>query len=129
MYLDTDIILALIKKEDWLKKYINIKKIKSPKTSVLNVLETRLILLREYSRKDAIDALNKIRNNKIKILEVNERIIEKSQKLIEKYPSLNMFDAIHAASAIINSEKLLSTDSVFDVIEEVNKIDPRRLNI
>lgn len=126
MYLDTDIILAIIKKEDWLKKYVSFKKIKSPKTSVLNVLEARLVLVREYSRKDAIDAFKKIKEKRIQILEIDEKIIKKSQELMEKYSSLNMFDAVHAASAIINNEVLLSTDSVFDLIQEVNKADPRR---
>ncbi len=129
MYLDTDIILALIKDEDWLKKYVNIKKISSPKTSALNVIEARLVLLREYSRKEAINALKKINGHKIKIVEINENIINKSQELIEKYSELNMFDAVHVASVLINNEELLSTDSIFDKIKEVNKIDPRNMSI
>ena len=52
MYLDTDIILALIKKDDWLRPYVDMKKIKNPTTSVLTVIECKLVISREYGRED-----------------------------------------------------------------------------
>lgn len=127
MYLDTDVILALIKKEDWLKKYVDIDKIKPAKTSTLTITEARIVLLREYSRERALEVLPKIKKLGIKIISIDEKILDKSQELIEKYPNLNMFDAIHAACAIINKEILISTDTVFHLIEEVHNKDPRNL--
>ncbi len=126
MYLDTDILLALIKKEDWLKEYIDIKKLKNPVTSVLNIIEARIVLYREYSRQEAVYALGKIKELRIKIISIDSKTVEKSQDLIERYPRLNMFDAVHAACVIINKEEFISTDTIFDDIDKIIKIDPRR---
>ncbi len=128
MYLDTDILLALIKQEDWLKKYVVLSDLKNPKTSALNIIEARIVLNREYSREHAINVLSKVYKLKIKIIEIDEKIIKKSQELIERYANLNMFDAIHAATSIINNEVIIGTDNVFDKIIEVKKIDPRTFN-
>jgi predicted nucleic acid-binding protein len=127
MYLDTDIVLALIKKEDWLKKYISIKQLENPKTSALTVIEARIVLLREHSRDDALGVLKKVKNLGIKIISVDDNIIKRSQELIEKYSNLNMFDSVHAACAIHHNEELVSTDSIFSKIGEVTNIDPREI--
>jgi len=58
MHLDTDILLALIKKEDWLKPHIDLKKVNKPKTSVFAVIEAEIILLREYSRENVFDSVH-----------------------------------------------------------------------
>jgi predicted nucleic acid-binding protein len=125
MYLDTDIILALIKKDDWLKKYINFLKIDSPKTSSISIIEARLVLLRESSRIDAISVYSKIKKLNIEIIPIDEKTIQKSQELLEKYSSLGIFDSIHAASSIVNNEFLLSSDNIFNEIREIKHINPR----
>ena len=127
MYLDTDIILALIKDDDWLKQYVDIDKLHPAKTSTFTILEARIVLQREYSREIALDVLSNVRSLKIDILEIDEKIISKSQELIERYSKLNMFDAVHAACAIVNNEILVGTDNVFNSIEEVDNKDPRGL--
>jgi len=38
MFLDTDVVLAIVKKSDWLAKEIDISKLKSPVTSSLVVV-------------------------------------------------------------------------------------------
>lgn len=128
MYLDTDVILALVKEDDWLKKYIDVKKLKSMKTSVLNIIEAQLILEREYSREEAVNVLFKIKKFDIEIFSVDKRILDKSLELRQKYSKLNIFDSVHAASAITNKEVLVSTDTVFPDIEGLESIDPRHLN-
>lgn len=128
MYLDTDIILALVKKEDWLKKYVDFKKIKDPKTSVFTIIESELVLEREYSRDSSLLVLDKIKSSmKITLLPLTELLLKKSNELLGKYPSLNIFDSVHAAFSIIHKEKLLSTDTIFNEVEEVENIDPRNL--
>ena len=125
MYLDTDIVLALIKDKDWLKKYIKINKIKNPKTSVLTLIEAELVLAREFGRKDVF-RINQIKNYKIKILSLDEKIFNLSNKLLKQY-NINIFDSLHAAFCLINKEKILSTDHIFDVIENLERIDPREI--
>lgn len=127
MYLDTDIILALIKEDDWLKKYVNISKLKSAKTSVITIIEARIVLEREYSRNEAIKVLSKLKKFNMQILPIDDKIIEKSQELLEKYPRLNIFDSIHVACAIINNEIIISTDTIFSSINELKSKDPRKL--
>lgn len=125
MYLDTDIILALIKKEDWLKKYVSGLDLKEAKTSTFTIIEARIVLEREYSREEANSALKKIKDFKIEIVSVDEKTLLKSQELIEKYHTLGIFDSIHVASAIVNKEKLVSTDNIFSEISEIIQINPR----
>ncbi len=127
MYLDTDIILGLIKDEDWLKQYVAPARFKLAKTSTITIIEARLVLGREYSRKEAIDALGKIKKLKIKIMPLDITVIEKSQELLAAYPTLGIFDSIHAATAMNLNEQIISTDTIFTRIDGLRKIDPRDL--
>lgn len=129
MYLDTDILLSVIKEEDWLKDYIDISKISKKKTSTLTIIEARIVLEREYSREKAVNALLKIKNTGLEILPIDKKVIEKSQELISRYSKLTQFDAVHAACAIVNDEILLSTDTIFKEIAEVKSINPRLTQI
>ena len=128
MYLDTDIILAFIKPKDWLKPYVKIKEIENPRTSTFSVIEAEIILSREYDRKDIFTILDKLKKSGIEILSFDEKILEKSIELMEKYPRLHVFDSVHAAFAFALKEKLMSTDSIFDTIHGIEKIDPRELH-
>lgn len=125
MYLDTDIVLALIKKEDWLKEYVSPATFKGAKTSVLAVIEARLILLREYSRQEALECLGKIQALELTILPLNEKIIEKSNELMSSHEKLGIFDALHAACALVHGEELVSTDTMYREIHELKSRDPR----
>jgi len=127
MYLDTDVILGLVKGEDWLKKHIDISKLRPAKTSSITIIEARIVLEREYSREEAIELLEKVKSLKVEIIAVDKEVIEKSQMLLKKYERLNNFDAIHAACAIVNNETLISTDTVYPRIEELDSKDPRKI--
>lgn len=127
MYLDTDIILALVKEEDWLKEHVNLKKIKDPKTSVFTIIEAEIVLRREYPRELSLSVLDKVKSLEIGLLPMTEKILEKSNNLSRKYPRLNVFDSVHASFSIIHKEKLISTDTIFNELEEVENIDPRDL--
>lgn len=72
--LDIDIILALVKEEDRLKEYINIYNFINPKTFSLTIIEARIVLQREYSRKMAIKLLKEINKLKIKIIPVGKKL-------------------------------------------------------
>ncbi|HLC84622.1 MAG TPA: PIN domain-containing protein [Candidatus Nanoarchaeia archaeon] len=128
MYLDTDIILALIKQQDWLKPYVRLKDLQPAKTSTLTIVEARIVLLREYSRKEALDALKKVKDFGIQILPLDEKVMQKSQELMHTHEKLQIFDAIHAACAIIHNETLVSTDSIYQDINEVHQHNPRTIN-
>ena len=128
MYLDTDIILAIIKEKDWLKEFVDASKIKDPKTSTFTIIEAEIILAREYERKDIFSMSEKLKKPNIKILSFDEKILTKSIDLLKEHPKLTIFDSVHAAFAFALKEKLMSTDSIFDTIHGIEKIDPRELH-
>ena len=127
MYLDTDIILAIVKPSDWLKDAVEkkLKVLSDLKTSVFTLVEAEIVLNREASRELALSVLDKVKEQNIRPLALTEEMLTKSVELLRKYPKLNIFDSIHIACAICEGEPILSTDSLFDEIEEIEKVDPR----
>jgi len=86
VYLDTDCILALVKDSDWLKAPVE-KRLKSEKrlvTSALTVVECRLVLLREASLQDAFRVEDIIKKWKIKIIQLDDKVLERSKKLMQQ---------------------------------------------
>ena len=129
MYLDTDIVLSQIKKRDWLKEVVRRKLSEINEdfcTSAITVVECQIILLREEGREEAIKAMDKIETLGLRILPLTKEVLNKSKELMSKYSKLNIFDSIHLAHAILEGERILSTDRLFDEIEEVVKVDPLR---
>jgi predicted nucleic acid-binding protein len=126
MYLDTDIVLALVKKDDWLKNYVNLSQLRPACTSVFTVVEARIVLEREYGRREALQVLPTVKKLGITIMSLDSDVIEKSQELLQRYPQLNIFDSIHAAYALVRNEILVSTDHIFSQIAGVQWKDPRR---
>ena|SRR3989338_2709251 len=127
MYIDTDILLAFVKKDDWLKPYVSIGKIKNPRSSVFAIIEAEIVLSREYSRKDVVRMLDEISRTNIEILDFTKQVLGKSCEFLQKYERLNVFDSVHAAFSFIHNESILSTDAVFDQIIEIKRMDPREM--
>lgn len=127
MYLDTDVVLALIKPKDWLKPHIKADRIIDPRTSVFALVEAELVLEREYGRKELFGMLGKIRKLKIRVENITEATMEKNLELLKKYPRLTIFDSVHAAFCYVHKEKIISTDNIYDGMEEIERIDPRDL--
>ena len=127
VYLDTDIILALTKKSDWLRPHVSVAKIKNPVTVSLAIVEAELVTEREMGRKDSSEILARVKENKIRIEPFTQEIIAKSAELLKKHENLNIFDSVHAAACLILKENIVSTDHIFDKIEGVIRIDPRKL--
>lgn len=122
MYLDTDVLLTLLKDKDWLKQYVDPKRVQGCTTSVLNLLEARLVLLREEGKVG--DVLKKTKAMKIKMLPVDEEQLETSELLLHTHKNLGIFDSMHAAICLIKKEKIFSTDHIYDEIG-LQRIDPR----
>ena len=126
MYLDTDIVLALIKKDDWLKPFVNLKKISNPVISAAVLIELELVINREYGKDKVEGLIKEVKNLKIKSEPISSDVIYKSAELMKKY-NMTTFDAIHASYCILNKEKILSSDTIFDSIKDIKRIDPREL--
>ena len=128
MYLDTDMVLALIKKDDWLKPFVNLKKINNPVISAAVLIELELVINREYGKDKVEGLIKEVKNLKIKSEPISSDVIYKSAELMKKY-NMTTFDAIHASYCILNKEKILSSDTIFDSIKDIKRIDPRELKI
>ena len=127
VYLDTDCILALVKDSDWLKRPVE-RRIKNNRrlcTSVLSVVEARLVLMREEDIGSVFKIEEKLKAHKIKLLSLDERIISDSDKLMRDFDFLATFDAIHIATAKYHKEKVLTTDHLFSLIPGLSVEDPR----
>lgn len=127
MYIDTDCILALVKESDWLKDCVR-KRIKDDEnlcTSVQTVVECRLVLLRESSFNEVLRIEGTLEDWGIKLISLDETILDLSKDLMIEYKFLGTFDALHVATALHLGETILSTDHVFPMIEGLHVEDPR----
>ena len=126
MYLDTDIVLSQIKRKDWLKEIVKRKLSEideKTNTSAITIVECQIVLLREEGREEAIKVMGKIESLGLRILPLTKEVLKKSTELLSKYPKLNIFDSIHLAHAILEGERILSTDHLFDEVKEVVRAD------
>jgi len=54
--------------------------------------------------------------------------LDAAADLRAQYVSLNVFDGVHLGSAAILDEPIVSTDTLFPEISEIEHIDPRELD-
>lgn len=127
MYLDTDCVLAIIKDEDWLKETVQdrIREEKELLTSMITILECRIVITRDNERSKSLCLLEKLAEFGIRMVPYDQEIERKSNDLMVKYSMLNIFDSLHIATAIVHDQAILSTDHLFPMIDEVECIDPR----
>jgi|SRR3989344_6974444 len=129
MYIESDLLYAYLKQEDWLKKYslLVLKKFKVV-TSVITITELEIVSKRDFGNNFAnsvLENLQKIKN--LNFIDLDVKILEKSVDLRKRF-ELNIFDALHAASAIISKKDIISTDKIFDKVENLKRIDPRKVS-
>lgn len=131
--IDIDVLYAYLKPTDWLKASSNaiISKIESGVldgyTSIIAVTELEIVSKRDFdvSFSNSIYAnIKEIKNIGLKVL--TEDVVSKAVGIREKY-GLNIFDSIHAATALLNDKIMISTDDVFDDVKGLNRIDPRTI--
>ncbi len=130
MYLDTDCVLALIKKDDWLRVAVH-RRLKGERalvTSVLTVVECQLVASREEERDRVFDIGRAIRKKDIDLIPLDERVLDRSIALLKRYDFLGIFDSIHAATAMSHREVILSTDHIFPLIDGLVVEDPRGIS-
>lgn len=127
MYLDTDVIYALLKPSD--RHFAFAKKIVSSNetiySSVVMTLELELIVKREisdYLSQNILDAVLK-KVPALSIVPLDKKIFAKSLELRQVF-GLGIFDSLHAATALFHDKKIASTDEAFDRIAGLKRIKP-----
>lgn len=127
VYLDTDVLLALLKAEDWLQSAADAATFESPKTSVVTAIEIQLVMFETWSRSELAGVGERIETEGIELLSLTPEAIQAGSALLPTYSGLNVFDAVHLGHAITLDEPIVSTDTLYPKIDEVDNLDPREL--
>ena len=127
MYLDLDVILAELKADDWLASDVDIESMAEPKTSVATGIELQYVMEDEWERARVVRAHQEISSRNIELVPLTSDALEAAADLRAQYDALNVFDGVHLGSAAVLDEPIISTDTLFPEIPEVEHIDPRNL--
>ena len=140
MLIESDLIIAYIKKSDWLKPSAD-KIFQAIKTKQLENIQVSTHVMHElYYVFSDLAPLSTILSNAVKISTLNNityvdttrEIMISALELMSTYQISSVFDAIYAATALTNlvpDHVILSTDTAYDKIPGLNRIDPRAIQI
>jgi hypothetical protein len=127
VYLDLDVILAELKADDWLASDVDIESIENPKTSVATGIELQYVMEDEWDRDRVVRVHQEIANKNIELIPLTSEALDAAADLRAQYEALNVFDGVHLGSAATLDEPIVSTDTLFPEIPEIEHIDPRDL--
>jgi len=138
--IETDILYAYVKREDWLKPTANhvMSRIAEGKLDTVYASRESLHEIYYVSREEGVStdeliarsaALTDIEN--LVFLETTCEIDLLALTLIRQYGIDSIFDAYYAATALnqIPDHTIISTDTVFDTIPGIKRVDPRKLQL
>ncbi len=127
MYLDLDVILAELKSDDWLASDVDIESIDGLKTSVATAIELQYVMEDEWDRDRVVRAHQAIAGQDIELIALTSDALDAAADLRSRYEALNVFDGVHLGSAAALDEPIVSTDTLFPEIPEIDHVDPREL--
>jgi predicted nucleic acid-binding protein len=136
--IETDMLYAYVKKDDWLKPTANAVISRIIKGELGTVYTSRETLHEIYyvSKEEGIStneliaraaALTAIKN--LTFLETTYEIDLLALTLITQYGIDSIFDAYYAATALnqVPDHTIISIDTIFNTIPGIKRIDPRKL--
>ncbi|MEM1547825.1 MAG: PIN domain-containing protein [Thermoproteota archaeon] len=136
--IETDIIYAYVKTEDWLKNIAEKLIRRISKGEFGTVYASREVFHEMYyvSQQEGVSideyisrvaALTAIEN--IVFLETTSEIDLLALVLMKQYRFKSIFDAYYAATALnqVPDHSIVSTDTVFDNVAGIKRIDPREI--
>jgi len=127
VYLDTDAVLARLKVEDWLRSFVSPDVLESPVTSTATAIEVQYVMGDEWELDRLTEVSERIADEGIELSPLTRENVEASEELRVRHDALGVFDSIHLGVAWTNDEPILSTDTLYPDIDEVEHIDPRDL--
>lgn len=138
MMIETDMLYAYVKKEDWLKTtaYNIISRIMKGEFGTVYASRESLHEMYYVSKEEEVSideyisraaALTAIKN--LTFLETTYEIDLLALTLMKQYKMKSVFDAYYAATALnqVPDRSIISTDAVFDTIPGIKRIDPREI--
>ena len=140
MLLESDLIIAYMKKEDWLKETAT-KIFKATEEGRLTniqisseVFHELYYVFSDYAPPSTILA-NEARiatMKNITFIDPTKETYLSALNLMETYRITSIFDAIYAATALMEKvpdHTILSTDEIYERIQGIKRKDPRKLQI
>ncbi len=138
MLIESDILISYIKKKDWLKPTAEkiIKDVEDGKFGIVyipsEVFHELYYVMSEFATLDIVQRnLVKIRTLKnVEFLIAKPETYILAMSLMQMYNVTSFFDAIYAAHALspeCPDNTIISTDSVYDRVRGIKRIDPRDL--
>ena len=134
--IETDMLFAYVKKEDWLKPTANklMSRIISGEFGIVYASRESLHEIYYVSKAEGVStdeliartaALTAIDN--LTFLDTTYEIDLLALALIRQYGFTSIFDAYYAATALnqIEDHTIISTDTIFDCIPGIKRIDPK----
>ena len=136
MMIESDVLYAYIKRDDWLKKHAVRLISRIERGDFQTVYASREVLHELYyvsmdegigvdAFLNRVAAVTAIKN--LLYLDTTYEIDLLALALMEQYALTSIFDAYYAATAAnqVDDHTIISTDSVFDRIPAIRRIDPR----
>jgi predicted nucleic acid-binding protein len=81
----------------------------------------------EWERDRVVRAHQEIASQNIELVPLTSDALDAAADLRAQYDALNIFDGVHLGSAAILDEPIVSTDTLFPEIPEIEHIDPHDL--
>jgi predicted nucleic acid-binding protein len=140
MLIESDLFIAYMKKSDWLKpkaeeifSAISSKRLKDIQASS-EVLHELYYVFVEHAPASIIlgNAARVATMENIEYIDATREIYLSALELLSTYELGSIFDAIYAATALtemVPDHTVLSTDSAYDRIPGIARIDPRKIEI
>ena len=107
--------------------YLDLDAIEEPKTSVATGIELQYVMEDEWERDRVVRAHQEIASQNIELVPLTSDALDAAADLRAQYDALNVFDGVHLGSAAVLDEPIVSTDTLFPEIPEIEHIDPRDL--
>lgn len=117
----------MLKADDWLSSSVDIRTLNDPKTSVSTCIEVQYAMEDEWDRERVTTVHKALTQAGIGLVPLEAEHIAAGGTLQRRYDRLNLFDAVHLGTADVIGETLVSTDTLYPSIEEVETVDPREL--
>ncbi|MFH2110702.1 MAG: PIN domain-containing protein [Candidatus Bathyarchaeota archaeon] len=140
MLIESDLFIAYMKKGDWLKPVaeeifdaISSKRLKDVQASS-EVLHELYYVFVEHAPVSIIlgNAARMATMENIRYVDATREIYLSALELVSTYQLASIFDAIYAATALTDTvpdHTMLSTDSAYDRVPGLARVDPRNLKI
>ncbi|WP_459877664.1 PIN domain-containing protein [Halorubrum gandharaense] len=116
-----------MKADDWLASEVDLEAMDAPKTSVATGIELQYVMEGAWPRDRVVNSHHEIADLGIEMVPLGIDALDAAAELRSQYDSLNVFDGVHLGTAQTLGDPIVSTDTLYPQISEVESLDPRNI--